>query len=191
MAAGMLMINVEDRTVWKDLVGNKCHLRSLEVWNVIRHHETPVSWVNGVWFSQCIPRHSFHLWYNRDSRDHLFFQCPFASNVWKEIKLMGSLDNVDDSWQSIMEWMAQNATSKKTEHIVCKLLIAAAAYFIWQERNNCLFSNANANVTSVVGRIKHTVRLRLMGFEFRGSFKVHELLEKWKIARSENEDDPG
>ncbi|XP_021985164.1 uncharacterized protein LOC110881106 [Helianthus annuus] len=219
-----LIHNMEDRTIWKDLEGNNCHFQSLEVWNVIRHRESPVPWVNGVWFSQCILRHSFHLWLviknklktqdrlavwevgsatnlnlmccplcrnNRDSRDHLFFQCSFASNVWKEVKPMVSLEKVDDSWQSIMDWMTENASSKKTEHIVCKLVISAATYFIWLERNNCLFSNAHANVATVVGRIKNTVRLCLMGFEFRGDAKVEKMLKKWEIARNEEENDPG
>ncbi|XP_022015037.1 uncharacterized protein LOC110914557 [Helianthus annuus] len=216
--------NMQDRTIWKDLEGKRCYFRSLEVWNVVRYRESLVPWVNGVWFSQCIPRHSFHLWLviknklktqdrlavwevgsatnfnlmccplcrnNRDSRDHLFFRCSFSSKVWKDVKLMVSLDQVDDSWQSIMDWMFLHASSKKVDHIVSKLVIAATTYFIWLERNNCLFSNNQAKVESVVGRIKKMVRLRLMGFDFKGDSKVDRMLKNWEIARSEQEDDPG
>ncbi|XP_022032206.1 uncharacterized protein LOC110933284 [Helianthus annuus] len=213
-----------DRTVWKDLDGNPCSFRSSEVWHSIRCRQNPVSWVDGVWFSQCIPRHSFHLWLviknklktqdrlaaweagsvtnlnlmccplcrtNRDSRDHLFFQCSFASKVWNEVKCMIQMDNVDSTWQSIMSWMEQNASSKKTEHVICKLVIAAAAYFIWQERNNCLFSNVSADQNAVIERIKKTVCLRLMGFKFRRQMSIESLLRTWKIGSDEEANDPG
>ncbi|KAF5805415.1 putative reverse transcriptase zinc-binding domain-containing protein [Helianthus annuus] len=213
-----------DRTVWRDLEGKSCSFRSLEVWNVVRHRESIVPWFNGVWFSQCIPRHSFHLWLviknklktqdrlavwevgsatnlnlmccplcrnNRDSRDHLFFRCSFSSKVWNDIKAMASLDQIDDSWQSVMDWMFVHASSKKVDHIVCKLVIAATTYFIWLERNNCLFSNDQAKVESVVVRIKNIVRLRLMGFEFKGDSKVDRMLKTWEIAASEQVGDPG
>ncbi|XP_021979682.1 uncharacterized protein LOC110875790 [Helianthus annuus] len=216
--------NVLDRTVWKDLEGKCCYFRSLEVWNVLRFRASLVPWVNGVWFAQCIPRHSFHLWLviknklktqdrlavwevgsatnmnlmccplcrnDRDSRDHLFFQCSFSATVWQNIKPMGSLDQVDDTWQSIMDWMLLHASSKKVEHIVSKLVIAATTYFIWLERNKCLFSNDRAKVESVVGKIKKTVRLRLMGFDFKGDAKVDRMLRNWEIAASEQEEDPG
>ncbi|XP_021975015.1 uncharacterized protein LOC110870121 [Helianthus annuus] len=128
---------------------------------------------------------------NRDSRDHLFFQCSFSSKVWNDIKVMASLDQIDDSWQSIMDWMLVHASSKKVDHIVCKLVIAATTYFIWLERNNCLFSNNLAKVESVVERIKNIVRLRLMGFEFKGDSKVDRLLKNWEIVAGEQMDDPG
>ncbi|XP_022030691.1 uncharacterized protein LOC110931613 [Helianthus annuus] len=216
--------NLVDRTIWKDLEGNTRPFGSMEVWHNTRHREQPVSWVNGVWFSQCIPRHSFHLWlviknklktqdrlasweagsdynlrlmccplckHDRDSRDHLFFSCSFASQVWYNVKDLLNMGEVNDSWQSIMNWMDQKANSKKTEHIVCKLVIAAASYFIWHERNNCLFSNKVANVNAVCDKIKNTVRLRLMGFNFKGGSHNQSIQEKWKLLPSDEDKDPG
>ncbi|KAJ0745067.1 putative reverse transcriptase zinc-binding domain-containing protein [Helianthus annuus] len=222
--APQLTLNMVDRTIWKDLDGNSCPFGSSEVWHNIRHRQNPVPWVDGVWFSQCIPRHSFHLWLviknklktqdrlaawevgsetnlnlmccplcrnNRDSRDHLFFQCSFASKVWNEVKLMVKMGNVDNSWQSVMIWMEQNASSKKTEHIIGKLVSAATTYFIWLERNNCLFSNTNADVNAVIERIKSTVRLRLMGFKFKRESNNESLLKIWKIDPNDAIKDPG
>uniref|UniRef100_A0A251RYM8 Putative reverse transcriptase domain-containing protein n=1 Tax=Helianthus annuus TaxID=4232 RepID=A0A251RYM8_HELAN len=52
---------VNDRIVWK--VGNdfRAHSSAM-VWDCIRTSEPEVSWVNIVWFSQCIPRHAFLMW---------------------------------------------------------------------------------------------------------------------------------
>lgn len=85
-----------------------------------------------VWFKGAIPKHSFICWLailNRlstrdrqqkssplidklcpfcgveESREHLFFDCSFSSQVWKEVvlkfaKLRGDLL----SWSSVVSW---------------------------------------------------------------------------------------
>ncbi|MFS7901208.1 hypothetical protein Hanom_Chr00s179047g01831401 [Helianthus anomalus] len=129
--------------------------------------------------------------YDRDSRDHLFFQCSFASRVWNNVKTMVSLENVSDSWASICAWMEQTASSKTTNVIVGKILIAATTYFIWQERNARLFSQNNKSAEVVAELVKHTVRLKLMGFKFRGSADRNRVLKAWKIYSNEDGFEPG
>ncbi|XP_022007456.1 uncharacterized protein LOC110906660 [Helianthus annuus] len=167
-----------------------------------------------VWFSQCILRHSFHLWlafrnklkaqdrlavwqvgsrtnlnlmccplcnFDRDSRDHLFFQCSFAAQVWSNVKNLVNLGNVDNTWPSLLVWVEQHSSSKKADHVICKLLIAASSYYIWQERNNRLFKNNKRSVAQVVETIKSSVRLRLMGFRFRVALAKEKIFKIWKI----------
>ncbi|XP_022015052.1 uncharacterized protein LOC110914571 [Helianthus annuus] len=54
--------NAMDRLVWKNLEGKTCDFQSAVVWDTIRKRENQVVWADMVWYSQCIPRHSFHLW---------------------------------------------------------------------------------------------------------------------------------
>ncbi|XP_022019075.1 uncharacterized protein LOC110919105 [Helianthus annuus] len=173
-----------------------------------------------VWYGQCIPRHSFHLWlvlknklktqdrlavweagsetnlrlmccplcnYGRDSRDHLFFQCTYAAKVWNIVNRRIDMGNVNDTWNSILVWIEQNSASKKLEHIVCKLVVAASAYFIWQERNNRLFSNVQRNEDTVAQVVLDMVRLRIMGFKIGRDANHGKLLEAWRLM----EDEPG
>ncbi|MFS7899936.1 hypothetical protein Hanom_Chr00s086861g01797011 [Helianthus anomalus] len=83
------------------------------------------------------------------------------------VKNMAGMDNVSGSWDSISEWMDQHATSRTLERVVCKLVVAASAYFIWQERNNRLFTRTHCSVIQVTEKIKNTVRLRLMDFRLQ------------------------
>ncbi|XP_021991587.1 uncharacterized protein LOC110888365 [Helianthus annuus] len=187
-----------------------------------RKRENQVLWADMVWYSQCIPRHSFHLWlafrnklktqdrlavweagshtnwnlmccplcnFDRDSRDHLFFRCAFAAHTWNEVKKLVNLGSVDDTWYSVLSWVEQHAKSKNVDHIVCKLLIAASSYYIWQERNNRLFKNSKRTVDQVAEVIKNTVRLRLMGFRFRVASTKERIFKTWKIEDIET--DPG
>ncbi|MFS7905400.1 putative reverse transcriptase zinc-binding domain-containing protein [Helianthus anomalus] len=210
--------------VWKYLEGNERHYSSLEVWHTIRLRNTPISWANMVWFSQCILRHSFQLWlviknklktqdrlkvweagseknlrlvcfplcqHDRDSRDHLFFSCKFASQVWMNIKSMVDMAYISDSWNSVLEWMEQYSNSKRLEQIVCKLVLAAVVYFIWQERNNRLFSQLECSAIQVTKKIKDYVRLRLMGFKYQGHVDHNKVLKKWQIPLRALDGDPG
>lgn len=69
--------------------------------------------------------------FDRDSRDHLFFQCNFSAQVWNNVKAMVNLANVDITWSSILTWVEQQSRSRDVDHIVCKLVIAASSYYIW------------------------------------------------------------
>ncbi|XP_021986200.1 uncharacterized protein LOC110882509 [Helianthus annuus] len=178
-----------------------------------------------VWFSQCVPCHSFHMWlvfqnklktqdrlavweagsatnlnlmccplckHDRDSRDHLFFQCGFANQVWTNVKSMVNLESVDNTWQSLMQWVDQHSNSKKIDDIVCKLVVAATSYYVWQERNSRLFSSNQLTELQVADKIKNSVRLRLMGFKFRVDSARRRIFRIWKIDDSKDDvADPG
>ncbi|XP_022019064.1 uncharacterized protein LOC110919094 [Helianthus annuus] len=212
-----ILSDAEDRLYWRDTEGKLQDFRTGEAWNSLRHREGKVHWVNSVWFSQCIPRHSFHLWlviknnlktqdrmavwevgsatnwnlmccplckHDRDSRDHLFFQCPYSFEVWEIVRKMVDMGSATDSWSSIMHWMELNAHSKTLDLIICNLLIAASTYFIWQERNNRLFSQLQRNACALSKIIIDTVRLRIMGFKIGADPKHRKTLDKWQISKN-------
>ncbi|XP_022003143.1 uncharacterized protein LOC110900567 [Helianthus annuus] len=218
-----LIADVEDRFGWKDLEGKIQHFGSWEVWNNLRYRDDKVTWANAVWFTQCIPRHSFHLWlvikdklktqdrmsvweagsatnlqlmccplckYDRDSRDHLFFQCPYASKVWGLVRNMVDMGNVTNTWSSIMQWMETNTNSRTLEHIICKIMVAASTYYIWQERNKRLFSPLQRSAEALSKTITDTVRLRIMGLKIGGQPNYKKIMERWLISKN-LEIDPG
>ncbi|XP_022015101.1 uncharacterized protein LOC110914623 [Helianthus annuus] len=219
-----LVPELEDRFRWKDLEGNLRFFGSWEVWNNLRHRDNKVIWVNSVWFSQCIPRHSFHLWlviknklktqdrmavweagsatnlrlmccplckYDRDSRDHLFFQCSYASEVWGLVRDMADMGSVNNSWASIIQWMERNAHSRSLEIIVSNLLVAVSTYFIWQERNTRVFIRERRTASVLSKVIIDTVRLKIMGFRIGGDLKQKKLMDKWLISKKNVYIDPG
>ncbi|XP_022032476.1 uncharacterized protein LOC110933568 [Helianthus annuus] len=216
--------NRGENLVWKDSQSNNTHFSSGWVWNNIRRCDQEVPWVDLVWFAQCIPRHSFHLWlviknklktqdrmgiwdmgsatnlnlmccplcrYNKDSRDHLIFECPFAMQVWNKVKDIAYMDSVDASWASIMAWFEQRASSKSSKTIVSKLVVAAAAYFVWQERNNRLFSQNHQPSSKIADIVLQTVRFKLMTFRARRRSKNPFQLERWKMQMKTMDIDTG
>ncbi|XP_022003106.1 uncharacterized protein LOC110900527 [Helianthus annuus] len=177
-----------DRLVWKDLDGKMCEFQSAQVWNTIRNRENQdrlTVWEAGSLTNlnlMCCPL----CYADRESRDHLFFRCSFADQVWSNVKTFVQLGSVDNSWDSLLHWVDQHSSSKKADYVVCKLLIAASSYYIGQERNNRIFKNHKRTVDQVVEVIKNSVRLRLMGFRFRVASTKKRIFKLWKIE--ENED---
>ncbi|XP_071700171.1 uncharacterized protein [Rutidosis leptorrhynchoides] len=105
------LCDMPDCVIWKT---RECNVSDFSVhasWDSIRPHRDIVPWYHVVWFSQCIPRHSFILWLLigeklktqdmlknweinpsisllcplcklvPDSHNHLFFDCVFPRAV--------------------------------------------------------------------------------------------------------------
>ncbi|GJX55613.1 ribonuclease H-like domain-containing protein [Tanacetum coccineum] len=77
--------------------------------------------------------------------------------------------------------MARNWTARS---IFGKLILAATSYFIWIERNNCLFKNLRRSPKEVIDIIIVTVRLKLITFWFKNTSMVNQLLDRWKMLNS-------
>nr|GEZ71698.1 hypothetical protein [Tanacetum cinerariifolium] len=75
-----------------------------------------------------------------DSHDHLFYDCPFSTQVWNELKVMAGLPNVIGAISSIVNVLLPIAKRRTIRSVIGKLVVAASSYYIWQERNSRLFS---------------------------------------------------
>ncbi|XP_056860076.1 uncharacterized protein LOC130508535 [Raphanus sativus] len=101
-------------------------------YNLIKPHQTPVSWSKIIWFSRGIPRQSFLAWLvilNRcptrdriiswglptsplcllcnaanESRDHIFFECPFSFAVWSFLAVKANC-RADRNWAQNVHYL--------------------------------------------------------------------------------------
>ncbi|GJT32915.1 hypothetical protein Tco_0923334 [Tanacetum coccineum] len=108
---------------WRDSNGNLKEFSVRCAWEPFRPRGNKVGWYRLVWFTHCIPRHSFHLCivmrnslrtqdklrlgdigYNmlcyplckvqQDSHSHLFFECSFSSQIWLYVRHLADMDVV-------------------------------------------------------------------------------------------------
>nr|XP_043619801.1 uncharacterized protein LOC122591606 [Erigeron canadensis] len=208
---------IHDKLIWCDGSGNEVPYSASSVWNTIRIKGPEVGWVNLVWFSRCIPRHSFLLWlvmkkklktHDRlkpwdvgsatnhnlvccslrktgpDSHSHLFFECSYSAQVWIGIKHLTSLANSSQRWEDILAILLPLSKSNSATSVIARLALAATVYFVWQERNNHMFTNNQRPPEQLIKAIVDTVRLRLVTIKFKGREKLKKLLEDWKVPRS-------
>nr|GEW45364.1 hypothetical protein [Tanacetum cinerariifolium] len=198
-----------DKVVWKSCNGGFLDFSVSNVWENIRIRGTLVSWSNLVWFSQCIPRHSFILWLAiqgklktqdnmlhgdsnlrllctfcgkvTDSHDHLFFDCNFPNSIWVLLKNMVRLDNAPSRWCDIVKFMINRPINKSIWSILQRLVLGATVYFIWQERNLRLFQNRHRSKEELCRLIKDMVRLRVLSLRLKPSAQVYEAIDIWSF----------
>ncbi|GJV04201.1 hypothetical protein Tco_1337770 [Tanacetum coccineum] len=182
---------VRDKLEWVSLDGHVQPFSVQVVWQSIRPRSDNVGWFRCVWFPGCIPRHAFHMWLimrrrlktqdnlkrwdnvdarnvscslcelQPDSHEHIFFECTFSSQVWNKLRSLAGLTNANPSMDSIIQLILPFAGRKSSRSVISKLVLAAAAYFLWQERNNRLFRKEKRSIDQVVDCIINSVRLKL------------------------------
>ncbi|GJV88724.1 reverse transcriptase domain, reverse transcriptase zinc-binding domain protein [Tanacetum coccineum] len=138
-----------------------------------------------VWFNSCIPRHAFNLWLivkrkfktqdmirawdvsdslgtscalcdmTPDSHEHLFFNCTFSQAVWSHMVWLTGFNLASHDIYSLISSLQPDVKRRTTKSVIVRLVIAASAYFVWQERNWRLFKSK-----------KRTVVLYGMSYEF-------------------------
>ncbi|GKA69375.1 hypothetical protein Tco_0775439 [Tanacetum coccineum] len=65
-----------------------------------------------------------------------------------------------------------------------RLLVAAASYYVWVERNNRIFKNTRRTPEELCDAIMVTVRLKLFTFRFKNTVMVNDLLGRWKMPKN-------
>ncbi|GJV11468.1 retrovirus-related pol polyprotein from transposon TNT 1-94 [Tanacetum coccineum] len=89
--------------------------------------------------------------------------------IWSRIKQSAGLMGSGSSLDSIVSILMPIAKRKSFKSCIGKLTLAAAAYFVWQERNFRLFKHSKRSVQEVVDCIMSSVRLKLLSCRFKKS----------------------
>ncbi|XP_022031030.1 uncharacterized protein LOC110931970 [Helianthus annuus] len=105
----------------------------------------------------------------------------YSLQVWNMVRSKGGMKDVGPFWDDIIGWVAAQVHSKSAATYVSKLVLAAASYFIWQERNSRLFKNQTRPPDVLSDVILQTVWYKLMVVKFKNNVKVRELLSTWGI----------
>lgn len=88
---------------------------------------------------------------------------------------------ISDDWDILLSSFIAIAGSKKAEHIIAKLVLAASAYLVWQERNNRIFKNQQRSVQQLIDYIVATIRLKLLSCQFKRTQRIDQILDTWKL----------
>ncbi|GJT01522.1 putative RNA-directed DNA polymerase [Tanacetum coccineum] len=204
-----LFENNEDMVVWINKKGKEKNFCVKEVWKVLKANLPKVIWYDHVWFSQCVPRHSFILWMAikgrlktqdrisrwmnvqdmrcpfcklcKDSYSHLFFSCTIAKRLWERLKGMARLEHVSNSWPQIISSIVNMPAKNTIWSVIQRLVFSAAVYFIWQERNMRLFGEVGRSDEVIFKLVVENVRLRLMGLKLKVTNEVIKASEIWNL----------
>ncbi|GJQ92514.1 hypothetical protein Tco_0003653 [Tanacetum coccineum] len=97
------------------------------------------------------------------------------------MKRFAGLLNSGSSLVSIMSHLLPIAKRKSSKSTFGKLVVAAVAYFIWQERNRRLFKKSKRSAKEVIGCIMAFVRLKLLSCHFKKSRDGVMFAHLWEL----------
>lgn len=152
----------EDRVVWT--ASSHGRFTTKTAWEVTRANGQKVDWHPVIWFTNNIPKHSFigwgvmtrrlptqsHLcrlnilrtsqccfcWNARETDEHLFFQCPFTSSIWKHVlSWIHPTRRRTRTFLSECSWISHIYKGKGISSLIARLAFGAPLYYIWWERN--------------------------------------------------------
>ncbi|GJX68842.1 putative reverse transcriptase domain, reverse transcriptase zinc-binding domain protein [Tanacetum coccineum] len=107
-----------------------------------------------------------------------------SSKVWDYMKSFAALPYSNEVFQQILLEVIPFSKRKSPKSVVAKLVLAASAYFIWQERNWRLYKKNKRTVQQVRECIYSTVRLKLLSCRFKKSKSGASLAQRWNLPHS-------
>lgn len=173
------------------------------VYKLLKPHRQLVPWKKTIWNSSGISRHSFHAWLvilnrlpTRDriiswgisipstcllcnlgdqSRDHLFFSCPFSWELWScKAQRIGITPSPD--WNLTLLHM--QALPRPTWRRKLQLLVwQGVIYSLWQERNERLHRNSSKTVATISTILDRTIRNKIQAFRDANSVATSNMIQ--------------
>ncbi|GKD68126.1 hypothetical protein Tco_1322216 [Tanacetum coccineum] len=78
----------------------------------------------------------------------------------------------------------QIETKTILRRVNAKLVVAASAYYVWQERNWKLFQKGKRSIDQVVECIKSVVRLKLLSCKLKKSKSGESMAKLWDLPEA-------
>nr|GEX89472.1 reverse transcriptase zinc-binding domain-containing protein [Tanacetum cinerariifolium] len=154
----------KDCILWQDLHGKSCEFSVRNAWETDLHGKSCEFSVRNAWETV-------------RAREDV---CSWHNVVW----FTHDLNDVPPILIDIVDLLQQIGKSRKVRSIFGKLILAATAYFVLNERNSRLFKNMKRSPKDIRDVIMVTVRLKLLTFRFKNKPDVVALLQRWKMPRS-------
>lgn len=163
-----------------------------------------MGWSKVIWFAQGIPRFSFITWLavkNRlstgdrmrswemiqcctlcgeinETRDHLFFACPYSFTVWHSMANRIPEAHTDPDWQLTLDHL-QGMRTGTLNNVLLKLLFQATVYHIWRERNARRHHTGWISTDAMRTLIDKSMRNRISSLKYKAGHKYSGLLQRW------------
>lgn len=177
-------------------------------WQQIRIVSPGTDWYKGVWFSKATPKYSFIVWlavHNRlstgdrmanwnggassscvfcdhptETRDHLFFSCPFISPLWRKLVVGITQTRFTTLFGEMMAAVSASDYTPSRQFIL-RYVFQTSIYMIWRERNRRRHGERPLPASQLLKHIDTSVRNRLSSF--KSPEKLEDALREWFALR--------
>lgn len=117
-----------------------------------------------------------------ESRNHLFFECPYSWNVWTEIAAKCNL-SPNQSWDQILLDL-QALRCCRPQKLLSILACQCVIYLLWTERNNRLHRQIFRPPDSVTSSVSGTIRSKIAALRDQPPRLSSSMFAIWLAWRS-------
>lgn len=164
-----------------------------------------MTWHKEVWFSAGIPKHKFLTWLfvldrcptkdrmaswgltvdplcvlcnaECESRDHLFFNCPFTRDIWEALTRRSPF-SAPSNWQDVMLAL-RSTTLTKPWRLLILLTWQATIYFSWSERNSRIHRSTFRQSPSIMKEVDKAIKLKIAALRATDSVLSSAMYQAW------------
>ena len=114
---------------------------------------------------------------NDESRDHLYWECDFAFELWRLVA--GRCRSMPDRrWENSLDQMLSLPPPTTTRSLIL-LGLQAIIYWIWNERNNRLHANQLWSVDSLFSIIDNQIRKEIQSSRDANPKRSLAMMQQW------------
>ncbi|KAF8101652.1 hypothetical protein N665_0202s0015 [Sinapis alba] len=205
------MIPIPDQPLWKQGTAKfKPAFTTKLTWVLTRRCEPSVTWWKAIWFQHSTPKYAFLHWvtvHNRlstgnrmlawnasinpsctlcqaplETREHLFFECAYSSEVWS-ILMLGLLQtSFTTRWSDLMD-LSMDSNRGLLETFLIRYTIQATIFSLWKERNERRHGATPTTASMLAKLVDRLIRNRCLAFRQQRNFKFAAGLSLWIATR--------
>lgn len=202
---------VDDICLWKRESGFKKYFSTSETWRLLRDRKLKLAWTRVVWFSNATPKHAFIAWLanlnrlstldrvskwsqgvdvtcvlcknEKESRNHLFFECSYTSQVWEFLTKGILTTSYSKTWDVIIQILSDGKMEKK--RLFClRYAFQITIYTFWRERNRLRHGEKLVPMEALKKLIDKGIRNKLSLLRRKGIRNMREALTFWFQTRT-------
>ncbi|KAG7536572.1 Reverse transcriptase domain [Arabidopsis suecica] len=198
-----------DKVLWRHYSDDfRPVYNAASTWDQLRTHAATKEWSKVIWFPQTVPRFAFITWLAikdrlttgsrtrawgdiqsclfcgepDETRDHLFFACPYSFMVW--IGVVGDLLSTDPDldWADTLQRLITHPYARYDYILLC-MCFQATIYYLWRERNERRHNSLHRTHSQLIRTIERVIRSRIVSLRYYENKKLRGLIQRWFSSR--------
>ncbi|XP_062103583.1 uncharacterized protein LOC133814668 [Humulus lupulus] len=96
-----------------------------------------------------------------ETHSHLFMNCIFSRKIFGEISSWMGVFQWPNSFLELQQWCLTAVSDLKNQ--IINAVISATMYFVWKNRNKCIYESVCSTARSISLEIRKVVKCRILG----------------------------
>lgn len=113
-----------------------------------------------------------------ETRDHLFFACPYSFTIWKCMVRGFSGRRPNPDWTITLNMLKRNRLPR-LDSILIRMLFQTVIYHIWRERNGRRHQGKRTTTDQMCKAIDRVMRNKIVSLKYGLQHENAGLLQRW------------